>query len=169
MTIDAKASLQGVAATHQARPTRLGRRASFNQIEMTTAEVRRRFERAPVARLATADAAGRPHLVPIVFAVRGDTVYTVTDAKPKRTIALRRLANVRENPRVSLLVDHYEDDWDALWWVRADGRARVLEPDEPEARDAIALLAARYPQQTATGAVLAVEVEHWSGWTATEA
>jgi PPOX class probable F420-dependent enzyme len=102
-----------------------------------------------------------------VFALRGGTIYTVTDAKPKRTTALKRLANVRENPRVSLLVDHYEDDWDALWWVRADGRARVLEPDEPEARDAIALLAARYPQQIAAGAVLAVDVERWSGWAAT--
>ena len=93
-------------------------------------------------------------------------MYTVTDAKPKRTTALKRLANVRENPRVSLLVDHYDDDWDALWWARADGRARVLEPAEPEARRAIALLLARYPQQRATGAVLAVDVERWSGWTA---
>jgi PPOX class probable F420-dependent enzyme len=133
---------------------------------MTADEARERFAQARVARLATSDGSGQPHVVPVVFALRDDTVYTVTDAKPKRTTALKRLANVRENPRVSLLVDHYEDDWGALWWVRADGRARVLEPDEPEARDAIALLAARYPQQTATGAVLAVDVERWSGWTA---
>ena len=133
---------------------------------MTGAEARERFAGARVARLATADAAGQPHLVPVAFAVDDDTVYSVTDAKPKRTTALRRLANVRENPRVSMLVDHYEDDWDALWWARADGRARVLEPAEPEARHAIALLVARYPQQTATGAVLAVDVERWSGWRA---
>ena len=135
---------------------------------MTGAEARERFAGARVARLATAGGDGQPHLVPVAFAVDDDTVYSVTDAKPKRTTALRRLANVRENPRVSMLVDHYEDDWDALWWARADGRARVLEPAEPEARHAIALLVARYPQQTATGAVLAVDVERWSGWTATE-
>ncbi len=135
---------------------------------MTGAEARERFAGARVARLATAGADGQPHLVPVAFAVDDDTVYSVTDAKPKRTTALRRLANVRENPRVSMLVDHYEDRWDALWWARADGRARVLEPAEPEARHAIALLVARYPQQTATGAVLAVDVEHWSGWKATE-
>jgi PPOX class probable F420-dependent enzyme len=135
---------------------------------MTGAEARERFAGARVARLATAGADGQPHLVPVAFAVDDDTVYSVTDAKPKRTTALRRLANVRENPRVSMLADHYEDHWDALWWARADGRARVLEPAEPEARHAIALLVARYPQQTATGAVLAVDVEHWSGWTATE-
>jgi len=134
---------------------------------MIGAEARERFAGARVARLATAGADGQPHLVPVAFAVDDDTVYSVTDAKPKRTTALRRLANVRENPRVSMLVDHYEDRWDALWWARADGRARVLEPAEPEARHAIALLVARYPQQTATGAVLAVDVEHWSGWTAT--
>ena len=73
------------------------------------AEARERFAGARVARLATADADGRPHLVPVVFAVDGDTIYSVVDAKPKRTTALRRLANVRENPRVTLLVDHYDD------------------------------------------------------------
>ena len=102
---------------------------------MTAAEARARFAAARVARLATADAAGRPHLVPIAFAVSGDTVYSAVDAKPKRTRALRRLANVRENPAVSLLVDHWdEEDWGRLWWVRADGRGRVLDPAEPEAR-----------------------------------
>jgi PPOX class probable F420-dependent enzyme len=133
---------------------------------VTAEEARGRFAAARVARLATADAAGRPHVVPIVFAVAGDQVYSVVDAKPKRTTALRRLANVRENPAVSLLVDHYEEDWSKLWWVRADGTAQVLEPDEPQARRAIALLAARYPQQRAVGAVLEVDVQRWSGWSA---
>lgn len=135
---------------------------------MTAAEARERFAQAQVARLATADLEGQPHLVPVVFAVQADTVYMVTDAKPKRTAALKRLANVLENPRVSLLVDRYADDWNALWWARADGRARILKPDEPEARDAVALLAARYPQQIATGAVLAVDVGRWSGWAASD-
>ena len=135
---------------------------------MTPEEARERFGAARVVRLATADAAGRPHLVPIVFALDGDRVYSVVDAKPKRTGALRRLANVRENPAVALLVDHYEDDWSALWWARADGNARVLEPHQPEARQAVGLLAHRYPQQRATGAVLAVDVARWSGWSARE-
>jgi PPOX class probable F420-dependent enzyme len=130
------------------------------------AEARERFVAARVARLATAGADGRPHLVPVVFTVQGDMVYSAVDAKPKRTTKLRRLANVIENPAVSLLVDHYEDDWGALWWVRADGRGRVLDGDEPEARQAIDRLLERYPQQRATGAVLAVDVERWTGWAA---
>jgi PPOX class probable F420-dependent enzyme len=133
-----------------------------------TAEARERFAAARVARLATADASGRPHLVPIAFAVSGEHIYSVVDAKPKRTAALRRLANVRENAAVALLVDHYDDaDWSALWWVRADGVARVLDPGDPEAQRAIALLGERYPQQRATGPVLAVEVSRWSSWSAT--
>jgi PPOX class probable F420-dependent enzyme len=102
----------------------------------------------------------------VVFCIDGDRVYTVTDAKPKRTTALRRLRNVRENPAVALLVDHYDDDWSQLWWVRADGRGRVIEPSVPEAVRAVELLAARYPQQRATGAVLVVDVRRWSGWAA---
>jgi PPOX class probable F420-dependent enzyme len=134
---------------------------------VTPAEARERFAAARVARLATADARGRPHLVPVVFAVDGDCIYSVVDAKPKRTTALRRLRNVAENPFVALLVDHYDDaDWAALWWVRAEGRGRVLELDAPEARRAVELLRARYPQQRVVGAVLAVDVERWSGWSA---
>jgi PPOX class probable F420-dependent enzyme len=129
-------------------------------------EARARFAAANVARLATADAQARPHIVPIVFAVLGERIYSAVDAKPKRTTALRRLDNVRQNPSVSLLVDNYDDDWDALWWARADGRGRVLRADDDEARQAVALLKRRYPQQEAVGAVLAVDVERWSGWTA---
>jgi PPOX class probable F420-dependent enzyme len=131
-------------------------------------DARARFAAARVARLATAGADGRPHLVPVCFAVDGDTIYSAVDEiKPKVTLRLRRLRNVAENPAVSLLVDHYADDWSALWWVRADGRARVLEA----APDAIALLAARYPQYAEApprGPVLAVDVERWSGWSASQ-
>ncbi len=134
---------------------------------MTGAEARERFGAARVARLATADAAGRPHLVPIVFAVDGDVVYSVVDAKPKRTAALRRLRNVAENECVALLVDHYAEDWSALWWVRAEGTGRVLDPEvDGEAARAVELLRARYPQQRAVGLVLAVDVGRWSGWAA---
>jgi PPOX class probable F420-dependent enzyme len=82
-------------------------------------------------------------------------------------MALRRLANVRTNPAVSLLVDHYDDDWSTLWWVRADGRGRVLDPADVRARHAVELLAERYPQhrrEPPEGPVLAVAVERWSGW-----
>ena len=134
---------------------------------MIATQARQRFAAARVARLATADAAGRPHLVPVVFAVDGDRIYSAVDAKPKRTTALRRLANVAENPAVALLVDHYDDaDWGALWWVRAEGRGRVLGPGDDEATRAVALLARRYPQQRAIGSVLAVDVDRWSGWAA---
>jgi len=105
--------------------------------------------------------------VPIVFALAGETIYSVVDAKPKRTTELRRLQNVGANPRVSVLVDHYDDaDWGALWWVRADGVARVLGLEEPEAGAALELLAGRYPQQRAVGPVLAIDVERWTGWSA---
>jgi PPOX class probable F420-dependent enzyme len=132
-------------------------------------EARARFAAARVARLATADAAGRPHLVPLVFAVSGDTVYSAVDHKPKRTTALRRLANVAANPRVALLVDHYDEDWTRLWWVRADGAGRVLDPGTGAAATAVRLLAERYDQYRQvppTGPVLAVAVSRWSGWSA---
>jgi PPOX class probable F420-dependent enzyme len=137
---------------------------------MTTAAARGRFAAARVAHLATADRDARPHLVPVVFAVAGDTVYSAVDAKPKRTTRLRRLANAQANPRVALLADHYDDaDWTALWWVRADGAARVLDPGDAEARRAVSLLAARYAQYrdaAPEGPVLAVDVDRWSGWRA---
>jgi PPOX class probable F420-dependent enzyme len=136
---------------------------------VTRAQARRRFAAAEVARLATVDGRGSPHLVPIVFALAGETIYSVVDAKPKRTSDLQRLRNVRSNPRASVLVDHYDaSDWSALWWVRADGTARVLEPSEPEARRAVRLLVGRYPAQRAAGPVLAIDVERWSQWSAAE-
>jgi PPOX class probable F420-dependent enzyme len=137
---------------------------------MSPEEARGRFAAARVGRLATADAEGRPHLVPFVFAVEGDTVYSAVDDKPKRSMALRRLANVTENPMVAALVDHYDDDrWEELWWVRAEGRGRVLPPDSEPARRAVELLRGRYPQyvrRPPAGPVLAIDVERWTGWAA---
>jgi PPOX class probable F420-dependent enzyme len=133
-------------------------------------EARRLFSSERVARLATADPSGTPHLVPIVFVVAGETVYSAVDAKPKRSMALRRLANVVANPSVTVLTDHYEDgNWDALWWVRADGTGRVLPASDAEAHQAVALLQKRYQQyreNPPTGPVLAVDVNRWSGWSA---
>jgi PPOX class probable F420-dependent enzyme len=138
---------------------------------MDATEARARFASARIARLATADADGRPHLVPVVFALDADTLYTaVDDVKRKTTRRLRRLRNIAANPQVALLADHYEDDWNALWWVRADGTARLVDPGEPEAARARALLAERYPQYRDApppGVAIAVEVTRWSGWAAT--
>jgi PPOX class probable F420-dependent enzyme len=127
---------------------------------------RERFGRTRIARLATADEHGRPHLVPLVFAVQRSTIYSAVDAKPKSSMALRRLANIAANPQVSLLVDHYDEDWTQLWWARADGVARVSSDDPDGAAD---LLAERYPQYRETpppGPFIAVAVERWSGWSA---
>ncbi|GIF72027.1 TIGR03668 family PPOX class F420-dependent oxidoreductase [Asanoa siamensis] len=133
---------------------------------MTPAQARARFASARVARLATVSASGQPHLVPVTFALSGDTVYSAVDAKPKRSTALRRLANVAANPLVSLLVDEYDEDWSKLWWVRADGTARTLPADAPEAARAAALLGERYAAFALRGPVLAVDVTRWVGWSA---
>lgn len=136
---------------------------------MTPDEARRRFGSAPVARLATAGPDCQPHLVPIVFALAGERIYTAVDDKPKRTTSLRRLANVRANPRVAVLVDHYDDDWSALWWVRADGTGRVVDAGAPLAREAAARLVERYDHYRAhppPGPVLVIDVVRWSGWSA---
>ncbi len=130
---------------------------------------RQRFGASRVARLATVGADGRPHLVPVVFALEGTTLWLAVDSKPKSTRSLRRLANVRANPRVSLLVDHYEDTWSLLWWVRADGLASVVESGTPEERHGIDLLVAKYPQYQGdppAGPVIRVTIDTWRGWSA---
>ena len=132
-------------------------------------EARSRLAAARVARLATIDARGAPHLVPITFAVLADRIVTAVDHKPKRTTELARLRNLRAHPRVCVLADHYEERWEALWWVRADGVARILAGDdeEPEREAALDLLAAKYPQyrlHRPEGPVIAVRVERWTGW-----
>ncbi|HXV32928.1 MAG TPA: TIGR03668 family PPOX class F420-dependent oxidoreductase [Gaiellaceae bacterium] len=121
-----------------------------------------------VARLATVDPDGRPHLVPIAYALIGDTLYTAVDDKPKRSRTLRRMENARERPDVTVLVDRYDDDWTQLWWVRLRGRGRVLDAGDEAAR-ALAALAAKYDQyrEAPPGLpVLAVDVGEWRGWSA---
>ncbi|HEY1774994.1 MAG TPA: TIGR03668 family PPOX class F420-dependent oxidoreductase [Solirubrobacteraceae bacterium] len=136
---------------------------------MSPQAARERFATATHALLATADRGGAPHIVPIVFALAGETIYNAVDRKPKRTSALRRLANVRANPQVAVLAEHYSDDWSALWWVRAEGAARVIEAADAEAVAALELLAQRYaPYREAPppGPLLAIDVARWSGWEA---
>jgi PPOX class probable F420-dependent enzyme len=131
-------------------------------------ELRDRVTRARVARLATTDPDGRPHLVPIVFALLGDTLYTAVDEKPKRSRTLRRIENARERPDVTVLVDHYEEDWTQLWWVRLRGRARILDEGD-ETSDALAALTAKYEQYRDAPPglpVLAVDIVAWRGWAA---
>jgi len=138
-------------------------------VRLAEDEARARFAAASVARLGTADAQGRPHVVVVTFAVDGDTVYTAVDQKPKSSGDLKRLRNVAENPRVTMLADHYSDDWGTLWWVRADGRATILD-DSQQMAGPLRLLAERYWQYREApppGPVLAVTVERWSGWAAT--
>jgi PPOX class probable F420-dependent enzyme len=129
-----------------------------------------RLTAARVARLATTDPDGRPHLVPIVFALEGETLYSAVDRKPKRSRTLRRIENARARPDVTILVDHYEEHWRRLWWIRLRGRARVLdEGDERERERALALLAEKYPQYRAEppdGPVLAVDVTEVQEWSA---
>ena len=161
-------------------------------MRLDVAGARQRFAGVRVARLATVGPDGRPHIVPFTFALGsalnsapgpvqaspvraspvqaspGDRIYSAVDAKPKSSTDLRRLRNIRANPRVAVLADHYEDDWGRLWWVRADGQAAIL--DDPAAMaPALALLAARYPQYRAQppgGPVISIRVTRWTGWAA---
>jgi PPOX class probable F420-dependent enzyme len=133
------------------------------------AEARRRAGQARVARLATVTGEGRPHLVPITFALDGDLLVTAVDAKPKRDRRLKRLANIAANPAVSVLVDAYAEDWSQLWWVRVDGTASIVERGEPTFDAAVELLVAKYGQyaeQRPAGPVIAVSVEAIRGWSA---
>ena len=137
-------------------------------MNLTERDARQRFAGATVARLATVTEAGRPHLVPVTFAVDGDRIYVAVDAKPKSTRHLRRLHNIRANPQVAVLADRYDDDWAALWWVRADGRAVILD-DPRQMAGPVALLAGRYPQYRElppAGPVIEITAERWTGWAA---
>jgi PPOX class probable F420-dependent enzyme len=138
------------------------------RMRLSPAEARQRLAGARVARLGTADAGGQPHIVAVTFAVDGDHIFTVVDRKPKTTANLKRLRNITENPLVSMLADHYSDDWSDLWWARADGRAAILSGAD-EMTAPIALLTSRYPQYREArpdGPVIAIAVDRWSGWAA---
>lgn len=134
---------------------------------LTDQELRERFAQAKVLRLGTADAAGKPHLVPATFTVVGDVVAIAVDHKPKRHTNLKRLRNVEENPAVTLLVDHFDEDWDRLWWVRADGQAQVVENELAyELVDALVDKYEQYREHRPAGPVIRIQVNHWSGWVA---
>ena len=133
---------------------------------MDSGEMRQRVGEARSGVLGTVTAEGRPHAVPCCFVLTGDVLFSAVDAKPKSTLALRRLDNLAANPAVCLLVDRYDDDWSELWWIRVDGTARVLT-DGDERDHALDLLAAKYPQYQETrppGPVIALDITSWRSW-----
>jgi PPOX class probable F420-dependent enzyme len=133
---------------------------------MDRQEALRRLAAARVGHLATADRGGLPHVVPLAFAVMGETVYWTVDRKPKRTRNLKRLQNIRENPNVQLVADHYEEDWTRLWWVRVTGHARIVEDDDEDGR-ALDALAQKYPQYRTdppSGPVVAIDLTRVIAW-----
>ena len=130
--------------------------------------MRRLVSLAPVARLATVRRDGRPHVVPICFVVVEEVVYSAVDDKPKRHRHLQRISNITATGTASLLVDEYDEDWSRLWWVRLDGKARLVD-NTAETERAIHLLSGKYPQyrdEPPSGPVLAVDIERWVGWSA---
>jgi len=137
---------------------------------MTPEEARKRFEAAQVAVLASIGPSG-PHLVPVVYAVDGNRVHLAVDTKPKRGGELARVTNLRADPRCSLLVHGYDEDWARLWWARADGRASIVDTG-PHWDRTLTLLQVRYPQYRGgtkiIGPAIVIEVARWSGWSAAQ-
>ncbi|MBP2708137.1 TIGR03668 family PPOX class F420-dependent oxidoreductase [Microbispora sp. RL4-1S] len=137
---------------------------------MPAERARELFAAVRVARLATASRDGVPRLVPVTFAFADEaglgTIVTAVDHKPKSTSDLRRLRDIAANPAVCLLADHYEDDWERLWWARADGRARVVETGEDRdlAVERLVNRYAQYRERPPAGPAILVRVDRWSGW-----
>lgn len=128
--------------------------------------LRQRVAAARVGRLATTRPDGRPHVVPCCFELVADTAYSAIDAKPKSTLALQRLRNLAAHPAASLVIDHYEEDWTRLWWIRLDCAVRVLESGS-ERSAAIEALTTKYPQYVDApppGAVIALDLVTWRAW-----
>lgn len=128
--------------------------------------MRDRLSGSPIAHLGTVSARGRPHVVPCCFVLDGSTLFTAVDAKPKSTRRLQRIRDLEANPSASLIVDHYEDDWTRLWWVRVDVTGRIMEPgaEHDRALDRLAEKYAQYRQHRPPGPVLALDIDGWRAW-----
>ncbi|MFI5316798.1 MAG: pyridoxamine 5'-phosphate oxidase family protein [Myxococcota bacterium] len=145
-------------------------------MELERAAIERILARWPVARLATLASDGRAQLVPIVFAESGGALWSPVDGKPKRGPELARLRNLRREPRVCLLLDHYDADWSALWWLRLDGRASVVPASGAEALAAAGALRAKYrayergvtPLFTGEPTLIRIAIEKRVGWRASD-
>jgi PPOX class probable F420-dependent enzyme len=142
---------------------------------MIFSEAERAFaERHRVARLATADASGAPHVIPICYALVGDGFYFVIDEKPKRTrTGLKRLRNIAVNPQVALVIDDYDEDWTRLAYLLVRGRAAVVA-EHAKYAEALAALRQRYPQYRTmpltfdTHPMVRIVPEHQHLWYATD-
>ena len=136
---------------------------------MLSDPIRRFLSQSRVAHLATADRSAVPHVVPVCYAVRGETLYITIDEKPKRRPGspLKRLRNIAENPAVAVVVDRYDEDWSLLGWVMLHGWAEVLTGRE-EHGEAQAMLRRRYPQLVpmaiADQPVIAVRIQRSTSW-----
>jgi PPOX class probable F420-dependent enzyme len=137
-------------------------------MDLPEGEARRRFAASRHAVLATVRLDGSPHLVPVVFALLDEVVHTAIDHKPKRSRQLQRLANLEHEPRCSLLVDRYDDEWSQLWWVRADGQAEIMPMPDLDDPGAAALIEryAGYRTRPPTGPLVRITIMRWSGWAA---
>lgn len=133
---------------------------------MDELQIRRQATEARVARVGTVDERGRVHLVPIAFALQDGTLYSLTDAGSRPA---KRLRNLQKDPKVTILIDAYDEDWSNVWWVRLRGTGRVVEAG-PERELAERLLREKYAQDASAppamtgGPFLAVDIEEWSGW-----
>lgn len=134
-------------------------------MQLTEGQCKNHFDCARVLRLATADESGRPHLVPATFVRCDEVIAIAVDSKPKRHRDLKRLRNIQENPTVSVLVDHYDDDWTQLWWARADGEADIKEVSEvPHLVDQLARRYEQYREEPPDGPVVVISIHKWTGW-----
>lgn len=135
-----------------------------SDMRIDRSECHRLLAQARVAYLATTDSERQPHIVPITFAVVGSTLVTAIDNKPKTTTNLRRIRNITANPHVSVMVDQYDEDWSQLWWVRADGNARLIPSGSS---DAVIWLTDKYPQYSRSlpdGPIIRITIDSITGW-----
>ncbi|WP_229373276.1 TIGR03668 family PPOX class F420-dependent oxidoreductase [Umezawaea beigongshangensis] len=136
-------------------------------MKMTTAQAKRSFSGSRVARLATTGNNRQPHIVPVTFAYKDDVVAIAVDHKPKSTKNLKRIRNIIENQKISILTDAYNDlDWSQLWWVRADGIAQVLQEgaDHDELASWLVDKYVQYQDIPLVGAVIQIKIHTWTGW-----
>ena len=128
--------------------------------------MRRRVSEARVGHLATTTPDGRPHVVPCCLALSGLVLYSAVDGKPKSSARLQRVRNLEANPAASLVVDHYEEDWTKLWWVRIDGIARIVESgsERDAALESLDAKYAQYQRDPPPGPVIAIDTRTWRAW-----